>query len=136
MWLFDVTTREDRVSVFGLHPFEGHGVRRAEFASHHYTVYRPGTFAYQLSTAALHIAFFASEINARQEGSSSPTGAFPLGDLSVRTVGLLRLDEPPGMGFLHGFAARGDAELAVDGLDLGPYRACGHVEALCYLGSR
>src|SRR5919202_6501953 len=46
-----------------------------------------------------------------------------------------RLDEPPGVGFFHGFAARGDPELAVDGFDLGPDGARGDVEALCHVPS-
>jgi hypothetical protein len=37
------------------------------------------------------------------------------------------------VGFLHGLLARGDPELAVDGFDLGSYRAGGDVEALCHL---
>ena len=43
------------------------------------------------------------------------------------------LDEPSGKRLHHGFLARGYSELAVDGLDLGPYRARGDVEAVCYL---
>src|SRR5215216_3450601 len=44
-----------------------------------------------------------------------------------------RLDEPPGVGLLNGSTTRGDPELAVDGFDLGSYRAWGYVEALRYL---
>src|SRR5215203_3777642 len=44
-----------------------------------------------------------------------------------------RLDEPPGVGLLNGSTTRGDPELAVDGFDLGSYRAWGYVEALRHL---
>src|SRR5215211_1363020 len=44
-----------------------------------------------------------------------------------------RLDESPGVSFLHGFTAGGDSELAVDGFDLGPNGAWGDVEALRHL---
>src|SRR5215218_4710614 len=40
------------------------------------------------------------------------------------------LDESPVAGLIHGLLARGDAELAVDRLDLGPDGARGHVEVL------
>src|SRR5919112_2522120 len=46
------------------------------------------------------------------------------------------LDEPFDAGLLHGFLARGDPELAVDGLDVGPYGARGDVETLRYLRGR
>src|SRR5919112_4128323 len=46
------------------------------------------------------------------------------------------LDEPFDAGLLHGFLARGDPELAVDGLDVGPYGARGDVEVLGYLRGR
>ena len=40
------------------------------------------------------------------------------------------------MRLLHGLTTRGDAELAVDGFDLGSYGAWGDVEALCHLPGR
>jgi hypothetical protein len=46
------------------------------------------------------------------------------------------LEKAPGAGLLHGFAARGGPKLAVDGLDLGPHRARGYVEALRHLLGR
>ena len=112
-----------------LHPFEGHGVLVAELASHDYAVDRPGAPAHHLLTAALH-SFSVSERSARRDGPSSPTSTFPLGDLWVCVDGL---DEPPGVGLLHGRTTRGDPELAVDGFDLGPYGARGDVEALRHL---
>src|SRR5215211_4242608 len=75
-----------------------------------------------------------SERSAHRDGLSSPTGVFPLGDLRVYLW--WGLDEPPGAGLLHGFLARGNPELAVDGFDLGSYRAGGDVETLRYLPGR
>src|SRR5918996_1458719 len=48
--LVDDLPGEDRLSFFGLHlhPFEGHSVSVAEFASHHYAVDRSCTFAHHL----------------------------------------------------------------------------------------
>src|SRR5829696_1180434 len=46
------------------------------------------------------------------------------------------LDEPFDAGLRHGILARGDPELAVDGLDVGPYGARGDVEVLGYLRGR
>src|SRR5215212_11556005 len=46
------------------------------------------------------------------------------------------LDEPPSVSFLHGLTTRGDPELAVDGFDLGSYRARGDVEVLRHLPGR
>src|SRR5829696_4252852 len=46
------------------------------------------------------------------------------------------LDEPFDAGLRHGILARGDPELAVDGLDVGPYGARGDVETLRYLRGR
>jgi hypothetical protein len=71
--------------------------------------------------------FSVCERSAQQDGSSSPTGTFPLGDLWVG------LDQSPGVSLLNGCTARGDPELAVDGFDLGSYRAWGYVEAVCHL---
>src|SRR5215212_4923513 len=104
MRLIDDLARKDRQPVFRihLHPFEGHRVLVAELASHHYPVARAS--AHHLFTAALHSSW-VSERSARRDGSSSPTGKFPLGDM-CGFVG--RLDEPPGVGFLHGFTAGGE----------------------------
>src|SRR5215211_5359152 len=51
--LVDDLPSEDRLSVFGLHlhPFEGHSVSVAEFASHHYAVDRSCTLAHHLSSS-------------------------------------------------------------------------------------
>src|SRR5829696_5368508 len=46
------------------------------------------------------------------------------------------LDEPFDAGLQHGILARGDPELAVDGLDVGSYGARGDVETLRYLRGR
>src|SRR5829696_2794676 len=46
------------------------------------------------------------------------------------------LDEPFDAGLRHGILARGDPELAVDGLDVGPYGTRGDVETLRYLRGR
>src|SRR5215203_3595586 len=82
--LVDDLAREDRIPAFRfhLHPFEGHGVRVAELATHDYAVEPPGAPAHHLFTADLHI-FSVSKRSAQRAGSSSPTSAFPLGDLWV-----------------------------------------------------
>jgi hypothetical protein len=75
---------EDCISAFRLHlhPFEGYSVRGAELASHNYAVDGPISLPHYLFTAVLHISCFA-ERSARQDGSSSPIGEFPLGDLWI-----------------------------------------------------
>src|SRR5829696_2398060 len=80
--LVDDLPRKDRIPAFRLHlhPFEGHGVRVAELAAHDYAVDLPIAPAHNPFTAAL-FSFSVSERSARQDGLSSPTGAFPLGDL-------------------------------------------------------
>ena len=45
------------------------------------------------------------------------------------------LDEAPGVRLLYGLRTRGDPEFAVDGFDLGSYRARGNVEVVRYLPS-
>src|SRR5215216_4104656 len=81
MRLVDDLASEDRVSVLRvhLHPFEGYSVPFAQLASHHYPVDCPCALAHRLFTAALHI-FSVSERSAQQDGSSSTTGTFPLGE--------------------------------------------------------
>jgi hypothetical protein len=136
VWLVDDLPRKDRISVFGLHlhPFEGYSVPVVQLTPHHYAIDRPGTLAHHLSTAALHhvlcqhrCSSCLSERSAQQDGSSSPIGPFPLGDL---------LDEFPGASILYGRTARGDPKLAVDGFDLCSYGAGCDVEALRHLPGR
>lgn len=130
VWLVDDFSRKDRISVFRfhLHPFEGYSVRVVQFTPHHYAIDRPGTPAHHLSTAALHYVLCQrrcspclGERSALQDGSSSPISLFPLGDL---------LDESPGTRILYGRTARGDPELAVDGLGVAFHRVAGDVERI------
>ena len=46
------------------------------------------------------------------------------------------LEKLPGVSFLYGCTTRGDPELAVDGFDLGSYRAWGYIEAVRHLPGR
>src|SRR5215203_2602160 len=82
--LVDDLAREDRSPVFGLHvhPFEGHGVRTVELATHDYAVDSPCAPAHHLFTADLHNSS-VSERSARQDGPSSPNGTFHLGDICL-----------------------------------------------------
>src|SRR5215218_8930189 len=82
MRLVDDLAREDRYPVFRLHldPFKGHSVPTVELASHDYAVDRPSASAHHLFTAALH-SFWSSQRSSRQDGPSSPTGSFPLGEI-------------------------------------------------------
>ena len=62
-----------------LHPFEGYSVSLAEPSSHHYPVDSPRAHVGPLSATALML----SERRAAQDGLSSLTTTFPLGDLRV-----------------------------------------------------
>src|SRR5215210_3721114 len=91
MRLVDDLPGEDRVSVFSihLHPFEGHSVPAIQLATHYYAVDCPRAFAHHPFAADhyLHLSIISllmsPERRARRVSSSSPTGAFPLGDFAA-----------------------------------------------------
>jgi hypothetical protein len=73
-----------------LHPFEGYSVLLVERSSHHYPVDSPRAHVGPFSSTALML----SERRAGEDGLSSPTTTFPLGDLRVEQDGLIRYHVP------------------------------------------